>query len=200
MDKIIMTMICIIVVIGAMFTAVMIFKPNENEKPETIVTEVADEEILDECTEEYEEMEKQNMIEANSGEEKISPNCSFTEKIYYKKCGHTTSQYLELPQDLVNETEEQLQEKYLDWKIQTFSSNEIILYQEKDGECGEHYLVKDKDGTVTIYQILEDGTEKEYETTGITTEYLTETDKINMEKGIRVNGKQELNQLIEDFE
>lgn len=200
MNKIIMTMICIIVVIGAMFTAVMIFKPNENEKPETIVTEVADEEILDECTEEYEEMEKQNMIEANSGEEKISPNCSFTEKIYYKKCGHTTSQYLELPQDLVNETEEQLQEKYLDWKIQTFSSNEIILYQEKDGECGEHYLVKDKDGTVTIYQILEDGTEKEYETTGITTEYLTETDKINMEKGIRVNGKQELNQLIEDFE
>lgn len=200
MNKIIMTMICIIVVIGAMFTAIMIFKPNENEKPETIVTEVADEEILDECTEEYEEMEKQNMIEANSAEEKISPNCSFTEKIYYKKCGHTTSQYLELPQDLVNETEEQLQEKYLDWKIQTFSSNEIILYQEKDGECGEHYLVKDKDGTVTIYQILEDGTEKEYETTGITTEYLTETDKINMKNGIRVNGKQELNQLIEDFE
>lgn len=200
MNKIIMTMICIIVVIGAMFTAVMIFKPNENEKPETIVTEVADEEILDECTEEYEEMEKQNMIEANSGEEKISPNCSFTEKIYYKKCGHTTSQYLELPQNLVNETEEQLQEKYLDWKIQAFSSNEIILYQEKDGECGEHYLVKDKDGTVTIYQILEDGTEKEYETTGITTEYLTETDKINMKNGIRVNGKQELNQLIEDFE
>ena len=52
MNKIIMTMICIIVVIGAMFTAVMIFKPNENEKPETIVTEVADEEILDESTEE----------------------------------------------------------------------------------------------------------------------------------------------------
>lgn len=200
MNKIIITMICIIVVIGAMFTAVIIFKPNENEKPETIVTEVADEEILDECTEEYEEMEKQNMIEANSAEEKISPNCSFTEKIYYKKCGHTTSQYLELPQDLVNETEEQLQEKYLDWEIQTFTSNEIILYQEKDEECGEHYLVKDKDGTVTIYQILEDGTEKEYETTGITTEYLTETDKINMKNGIKVNGKQELNQLIEDFE
>lgn len=200
MNKIIMTMICIIVVIGAMFTAVMIFKPNENEKPETIVTEVADEEILDECTEEYEEMEKQNMIEANSGEEKISPNCSFTEKIYYKKCGHTTSQYLELPQDLVNQTKEQLQEKYLDWEIQTFASNEVVLYQEKEGECGEHYLVKDKDGTVTIYQILEDGTEKEYETTGITTEYLPETDKINMKNGIRVNGKQELNQLIEDFE
>ena len=48
--------------------------------------------------------------------------------------------------------------------------------------------------------MLEDGEQKELETTGITTEYLPETDKINMKKGIQVNGKQELNQLIEDFE
>ena len=53
---------------------------------------------------------------------------------------------------------------------------------------------------VTIYQVLEDGIEQELETTGITTEYLPDTDKINMKNGIQVNGKQELNQLIEDFE
>ena len=42
--------------------------------------------------------------------------------------------------------------------------------------------------------------EKEYEETDIYTEYLTETDKNNIQKGIYVNGKQNLNQLIEDFE
>ena len=42
--------------------------------------------------------------------------------------------------------------------------------------------------------------EKEYEVTDISTEYITDTDKINMKNGIKVNGKQELNQLIEDFE
>ena len=63
-----------------------------------------------------------------------------------------------------------------------------------------NYRIKDKEGQVVIYQILEDGTEKELETTAITTEYLPETDKINMKNGIQVNGKQNLNQLIEDFE
>ena len=61
-------------------------------------------------------------------------------------------------------------------------------------------MVKDKDGMLTIYQILEDGSQKEIETTGVSTEYLPETDKINMKDGMQVNGKQELNQLIEDFE
>ena len=60
--------------------------------------------------------------------------------------------------------------------------------------------MKDKDGKVVIYKLLEDGTENEYEVTDISTEYITDTDKINMKNGIKVNGKQELNQLIEDFE
>lgn len=93
-----------------------------------------------------------------------------------------------------------MQEKYQGYKIESFASNEVILYQEKEGECGEHYMVKDKEGIVTIYRILEDGNQKEIETTGISTEYLPETDKINMKNGIQVNGKQKLNQLIEDFE
>ena len=69
-----------------------------------------------------------------------------------------------------------------------------------EGECGEHYIVRDRGGQVVIYNVQKDGTETEYEVTGITTQYLTDTDKINMEKGIEVNGKQNLNQLIEDFE
>ena len=72
--------------------------------------------------------------------------------------------------------------------------------KQNKGECGEHYIVKDRDGQVVVYNIQEDGTEKEYEVTDITTEYLTDTDKVNMKNGIRVNGKQSLNQLIEDFE
>ena len=101
---------------------------------------------------------------------------------------------------MVNLNKEQLHEKYPNYEIEKFASNEIILYQEKEGECNEHYIVKDKEGNVVIYKILEDGTNEEYEVTRIATEYLTDTDKINLKNGIRVNGKQELNQLIEDFE
>lgn len=202
MNKVIVTIICIIAIIGAVFTAIIISRPDDNEIAENInvIEKVSDSEILDECTDEYEQMEKNNMLEANSEEEKVSPNCSFTINNYYRECGHTTSEYLDLPQDLVNNTKQEIQEKYGEYKIDKFASNEIILLKENEGECGEHYIVREKDGQVVVYNIQSDGTEKEYEVTGITVEYLTDTDKINMKNGIKVNGKQNLNQLIEDFE
>ena len=200
MNKVIITMICIVVVLGAVITGILISKPDENEKPESVETKVSDENILDDCTDEYEELENSNMLETNSSEEKISPNSSITYKTYYKGCGHTKEEYNNMPQELINCTKNDIEEKYTEWQVEKFASNEVILYREVDGECGEHYLVKEKDGKVVVYKILENGEEQEYETTQISTDYLTDTDKIEMQNGIRVNGQQELNQLIEDFE
>ena len=196
MNKLIMTMIAIVVVIGAVFTAVAIFTPKHDEVAEKIETKVAEEEILDDCTDEYEEMEYENTVKANTQEEKTSPNCSLTTKTYYPKCGHTKSEYTNLPEEFVNLTQDEIQEKFPQSKIEDFASNAVVLYQEKEGDCGEHYRVKDKEGMVTVYQVLEDGSEKEIETTGITTEYLPETDKINMKNGIQVIAKQKLNKFI----
>ena len=200
MNKVIITMICIVVVLGAVITGILISKPDENEKPESVETKVSDENILDDCTDEYEELENSNMLETNSSEEKISPNSSITYKTFYKGCGHTKEEYNNMPQELINCTKNDIEEKYTEWQVEKFASNEVILYREVDGECGEHYLVKEKDGKVVVYKILENGEEQEYETTQISTDYLTDTDKIEMQNGIRVNGQQELNQLIEDFE
>ena len=200
MNKIIVTIIGIIVMIIAMWTAIAIYTPKHDENIGKIEAQIAEEEILDDCTDEYEEKEYAETIKANTQEEKTSPNCSFTIKTYYHKCGHTKSEYMNLPENLVNLTQSEIQEKYQKYKIESFASNEVILSQEKEGECGEHYMVKDKEGMITIYQILEDGSQKEIEVTGVSTEYLPETDKLHMKNGIQVNGKQELNQLMEDFE
>ena len=200
MKRVIITMISIVVVIGAIVTAIAIRSEKKQEEPQTIVTEVAEEEILDDCTDEYEQMQNQNLLETNSDEEKISPNCSFTIRTYYKGCGHITTEYNNIPDELVNKTETELNEMYPEYMVETFKSNEVIVYVEQEGECGEHYLVKDLDGKVVIYEKLSDGTERLLEETSITTDYLPETDKIQMKNGIEVNGKQELNQLIEDYE
>lgn len=199
MNKILITLTCIVVVIGAVITAVIIYKPKSEEKPQDLLTKIAEENIVDECTEEYQEMQGE-MLETNSQEEKISPHAEITFQTTYQKCGHTISQYQEIAEELVNLTKKELQEKYSDWKIEQFSDTQIVLSKEEEGICKEHYMVKDKDGFVTIYEILEDRTEREYESTDISTQYLTEEDKMSMEKGIEVNGKQSLNQLIEDFE
>ena len=197
MNKTIMTIIAIIVIIGAIIIGVQIYKPNKEQ--EDIITKVSDEKIEDDCTDEYQEIQEE-MLQANSTEEKISPNCFITMKKTYNKCGHTTSEYIAIPKELVNKTKEDLEEKYAGWTIDKFSDTQIVISKKEEGECGEHYIVKDKEGKVVIYKLLEDGTENEYEVTDISTEYITDTDKINMKNGIKVNGKQELNQLIEDFE
>ncbi len=189
----------IIIVIVAIITAIIIYNLNNKGEANINIVKVADEEILDDCTDEYEEIQK-DFLQANSNEEKISPNCFMTLKVIYKKCGHQTSKYIKVPEELVNKTKDDLQEKYSDWNIQSFSDTEVVLTKEEDGECGEHYLVQDKEGNAVIYQILEDGTKKEYEKTDISTEYLSDSDKRQLEEGIKVNGLQELNQLIEDFE
>ena len=200
MNKIITGLVCAIVILGAIITAVTISRPNESEEQLQIETNVADENILDECTDEYEELQENEMLETDAQEEKISPNCSFTVRTYYKGCGHITSEYNNIPEELVNKTEQELKEMYPEYMVETFKSNEIVVYKEKEGECGEHYLVKDLNGTVVIYERMNDGTEKLLEETSISTDYLPETDKIQMQEGIEVNGKQELNQLIEDYE
>ena len=118
----------------------------------------------------------------------------------YNECGHTKVEFVEVPQEFVNLTEEELKQKYPEWNVEKFTDTDIILNKDVKGNCNEHYIVKDVNGIVTVFRVLADGTEEEYQVTDIATEYLTDTDKIEMEKGIKVNGKQNLNQLIEDYE
>ena len=76
MNKVIVTMLAIIVVLGASITAVLIFQPRQKEQVEIkSVEEISQEEILDDCTDEYEGIQE-DTLKANSEQEKTSPNCS----------------------------------------------------------------------------------------------------------------------------
>ena len=158
MNKTIMSIIAIIVIIGAIIIGVQICKPNKEQ--EDIITKVSDEKIEDDCTDEYQEIQEE-MLQANSTEEKISPNCFITMKKTYNKCGHTTSEYIAIPKELVNKTKEDLEEKYAGWTIDKFSDTQIVISKKEEGECGEHYIVKDKEGKVVIYKLVLDSGDKE---------------------------------------
>ena len=180
------------------------FIVKQNKKSETIpeTNTYISEKIEDECTEEYkeEQMANQNTTEVSSTEEKVAANAILILKKYYTKCDHTINEYVELPKELVNLTKEQVQEKYSDWEVIGFEKGKITLYKEFDDVCGEHFKLKIEDGKVVVYTVNNDGTETLYEKTNISSEYLTETDLINMQDGLEIYGKEELNQVIEDFE
>lgn len=154
--------------------------------------------IEDECTEEY--IETRNTTIVSATEEKLASNAILILKKYYRECEHTINEYVELPQELVNMTEEEVQEQYSDWEVIGFEKGKLTLYKEFDDVCQEHFKLRLEDGNVVVYIVNNDGTESLYEKTGISSEYLTETDLINMQDGLEIYGKEELNQIIEDFE
>lgn len=132
--------------------------------------------------------------------EKISPNSVLILKKQYEECSHTIREYAKMPEEYVNLTKEELEENQEGWTIESFSPNEVILVKQMAGVCNEHYMLRLKDGVIAVYQIQDDNTEILKEETGISTEYLTEIDKIRLEEGIRIYGEEELNSTLEDYE
>ena len=167
---------------------------NEITEDNTYISEI----IEDECTEEY--VKTRNLTTVSATEEKLASNAILILKKYYRKCEHTINEYVELPQELVNMTEEEVQAQYLDWEVIGFEKGKLTLYKEFDEVCQEHFKLRLEGGNVVVYIVNSDGKESLYEKTGISSEYLTETDLINMQDGLEIYGKEELNQIIEDFE
>lgn len=199
--SIIISAIIVLFLLGIVMGAILIKNSTEQKEEKVEIAEQNDEEIYDECTEEYESMNQENTLieETSSNSEKISPNCSIVFRRYYKECGHIIEQYFSVPTELVNKTEEDLLQQYEGWTVEEFSRNQIVLYREFDSECGEHYMLREKDGKVAVYLRVGDS-EEFVEDTDIAIEFLTETDRIELQNGIEANGRVELNQLIEDYE
>ena len=187
---------CIILVVFIIIASYILFSTKEEriEENNIYISEL----VEDECTEEYEEYQKLTIV--SSVEEKLSANAILILKKYYQKCDHTINEYVELPQELVNMTKEEVQAEYAEWEVIGFEKGKLILYKEFDDVCGEHFKLKIENGKVVVYIVNIDGNESIYEKTNISSEYLTETDLINMQDGLEIYGKEELNQIIEDFE
>lgn len=196
MKKWMVILFLIIVIIVAVFIGTSIFKlenndnnPKQQQEENTNTENKIDNVVKNDIS-----------VGANSEEEKISPNATLILKKTYKECGHSVKDYAAIPEELVNLTKEELEEQYKDWKVEKFTPLDITLTKEIEGKCNEHYILKLKDGVIAIYEEKEDESEVLKEMTGISTEYLTENDKMELEKGIKVYGKEELNSMIEDYE
>ena len=196
MNKFKIAIISICTIILLIITTAVVY---ENIKYDKIAKE--ENKITDECVYEYKnEEDKINEIEASEIETKISPNAKLIIKKYYKECGHTAEEIKTVTNDMVNKNKEEMEKLYPDYNIEKFLNNEIILKKEEEGLCNEHYIIKDENSNIIIYRVLNDGAEEVYQNTGISTEYLPETDRINLKSGVKVFGIENLNSIIEDFE
>ena len=121
-------------------------------------------------------------------------------KKHYKECDHTIKEYAEIPEEFVNLTKSEIEKEYPEWEVEKFTPLDIILIKEEEGFCNEHFILKEEQGVITVYKIDKQGEESLYDTTGISVEYLTESDKLELKNGIKVYGKEELNSMLENYE
>ena len=89
---------------------------------------------------------------------------------------------------------------YEDWNIETFNDNEVVISQNIDTMCDEHYVIKMGNKNVEIYRMKEFDDFELVQSTNISKEYLTEKDIETLEEGIFVFGMKDLNAVLEDFE
>jgi hypothetical protein len=120
-------------------------------------------------------MMDRTQVNTDVGEQNEVENVLVSQKV--------TDEYVEEESEILNTENEEIQAV----------NSEVDNYE--DG-----YMLRDVDGVIVVYELDEDGNETLFKITDIPTEYLTETDMINMENGLIVYGKDDLNKLLEDFE
>lgn len=131
---------------------------------------------------------------------KVSPSARIEMIQYYDKCGHTISEEHKVPSAVVNMNEEDIRKYYRGWDIEFFSKDYIKLFKKNNGICPHHYELRDIDGYISIFNKDVKGNEVLYKATDIVTKYLSEKDRLNLEKGVSVEGKEKLEELLQDFE
>lgn len=186
-----------LIIVVAVCLGVFIFNRNNEPKNQDYSTNTNTNKVLNEVN--Y-SVKNDITINTATNEEKTSPNATLILKRKYKECGHIIKEYKRINEKLVNLTEKELVEKEKDWEIEKFSNMEVILIKEVEGVCNEHYILRESEGVIAVYKIKEDNKEELEELTGISIEYLTENDRMEIEQGIKVYGREELNSILENYE
>lgn len=137
-------------------------------------------------------------------EDRISPNTVIEVETIYKKCNHNITKILEVDDIIINMTEEEyrdyMQENFPNVKIVSFSSKEILLEEERNHICPNHYIVGESDGKVAIYRIDENGEKYIYKLFNeYSTSLLKEIDQRRLKEGIIVDSEEELSDVLENF-
>ena len=200
MDKKWIVCIIIAIILGlSMGIGLAIYSSNNNGETEGIDIE-SDKKLAEEDTISNLKNNDANSVETVSTENTISPNAIIIEKVYYEGCDHLIRKTVDIPETLVNKTEEEIKKQYSDWKLEEYSPTQITLYKTVTGNCGEHYYVQEHNGVIGIYTMDEYGVKTLKEDTEIVTQYLPEADLQKLKAGVEIIGHTKLVEFLEDYE
>ena len=149
------------------------------------------------------ELERELALIVNESIDIVSPNAILIVKKNYSECGHEIKEREQINSAYVNLTKEEFEREFLkdneNFIMESFSAKEIVVLEEIDADCNQHYLLRASNGVVVVYKYDKSGVLTVYQQTNIGTEYLTEADRQELEIGIEIVGNGELSSRLEDY-
>lgn len=137
-------------------------------------------------------------------EERISPNTYIEKRTYYSKCNHNTTTVEQAKEEIINMSEKQfrkyIEDNYPNIRILSFSIKKIVLREDRNHLCTNHYIIGESEGRIAIFRINENGEKilnkifKDYPLS-----LLKEVDQDKLREGIVVDTEEELSDVLENF-
>ncbi|HHY03849.1 MAG TPA: hypothetical protein GX534_01500 [Thermoanaerobacterales bacterium] len=132
-----------------------------------------------------------------SKEATINPNTKIIYITYCTKCGHKMINESSADEKLIGMTKDELKKHLIDWNIESFSSDEVVLNRQVDTICDQHYYIGIQDGFVALFNGIPGEVSKAVETTDILADTLREEDRALLEKGLVITSKDEFLKIRE---
>ena len=152
----------------------------------------------------YVNIDEYDDMEILKEEEKISPNTYIEKRTYYNKCNHDATTVEQANEEIINMSEKQfrkyIEDNYPNIRILSFSIKKIILREDRNHLCTNHYIIGESEGYIAIFKINENGEKilskifKDYPLS-----LLKEVDQDKLREGIVVDSEEELSDVLENF-
>lgn len=138
--------------------------------------------------------------ETSIDEQKIGINTKLVVEEYYTSCKHKNQTSKDVQKNMINLTKEEFEKEYSEYELKEFSKEEIIVEEEIEGICDEHFKIALGEEFIEVFKLDSNEYEELYLVTDISKDYLTDEDIYKLDSGILVYGRENVNLKLEDYE
>lgn len=131
---------------------------------------------------------------------KITPSTKMIYEYYYKKDGITESFEDIPPYFLIDLTRTELENKFKDWNIKSFSQKEVVMQKVLNSESNQHYILSEYDGYIAIFYEKEINGTNLKDITSIHINSFPKEEQEKIKKGIKIKGDEELIKILQDYD
>jgi len=132
---------------------------------------------------------------------KTGPDSVLVFKRYYTRCKHTVKEEKDMDNGDIGKTGKQMKRAFPEWELAKFTPEKVTFRKNIDGYCPNHYVIKAKEGYLVIYRPKKDtGKLEAVEESNIPYQWLSPEMKEQVDKGLAVDSREEVERLMENLE